>query len=457
MQSPPPNIAIIGAGLTGLVTAYYLQRAGHRITLFEQASRAGGVIETLQQNGFTWETGPNTGVLGKPEAQELFDDLGVPDLLETASPLAAKRYIWKGLRWHAIPTSPFAGLRTPLFSWRDKFSLLFEPWRPRGNNPNETLSALVQRRLGQSILDYAVDPFISGVYAGHPDIIIPRYALPKLYQLEQEYGSFLRGAWHKMRSPKSSRERKASRKTFSAQGGLQKLIDTLVTAIGPHNILLNCQNLEFSPSSTGWQSSNTHPPYSHVISTVGAHALPQLLRPLDPSLLAQAASVRYAPVAEIAVGFQRWQGMPLDGFGGLVPSKENRDLLGVLFLSSLLKNRAPSGGALFAVFVGGLRHPDYVTRSDAALRTLVAREFCNMMGVSSFKPDLFKIHRHTQAIPQYDISTPARLQAMESLEQRYPGLLIGGNGRDGIGMADRIAQGRHLAAQVLKQYARASL
>jgi len=454
MNNSKPSIAIVGTGLTGLTTAFYLRRAGFAVTLFDRAPRAGGAIRTYSRDGFVWECGPNTGVLGKPEAMELFEDLNIPGLLEIASSVGRKRYIWKGQRWEAIPSSLLAGLRTPLFSWRDKLTLPLEPFRPRGTDPEENLTSLVRRRLGQSILDYAVDPFVSGVYAGSPDVIIPKYALPKLYNLEQNYGSFIGGTIRKMLAGKSTRDRKATRQTFSALGGLQQLVDALVEQIGPQNLHLGQTQLEIQPNSEGWIVHNAQAPlgtFTHVISTIGAHALPTVLPCLRGIGHDSAFAVRYARMAEIAIGYRNWKGIPLDGFGGLVPSREKRNILGVLFLSSLMQGRAPQGGALFAVFAGGLRRPEIPDLSDDELRNLVGNEFRAMMGLNDFSPDLFEINRHEHAIPQYDSSTPARIAAMDALENRFPGLLIGGNGRDGIGMADRIAQGRRLADRIASQ------
>ena len=98
----------------------------------------------------------------------------------------------------------------PLFRWRDKFGILLEPFRTKGTNPDETVGALTIRRLGRSYLDYAVDPFLSGVYAGDPMRLVTRYAMPKLYNLEQNYGSFIRGAFAKAKQPKSDRDKLAN-------------------------------------------------------------------------------------------------------------------------------------------------------------------------------------------------------------------------------------------------------
>ena len=137
--------------------------------------------------------------------------------------------------------------------------------------------------------------------------------------------------------------------------------------------------------------------------------------------------------------------MVLDAFGGLIPFKEDRALLGVLFLSALFKDRAPEGGALFSIFLGGVRKPELCDLSTDELKVIIKREFCHIMRTKSFEPDLFKIIRYEAAIPQYEADTEFRLKAVAELEQRYPGLIIGGNLKDGIGMADRIMQAKALA------------
>ena len=201
-------------------------------------SRVGGVMHTLQKNGFTYETGPSTGSVSLPEVVELYEDLGIQDLLEQASSIAGNRFILKKGKLCALPSGLISGLTTPLFSWKDKFGMPFEPFRKRGTDPNESLSEMVRRRLGQSILDYAVDPFVSGVYAGNPDVMIPKYALPKLYNLEHNHGSFIRGTIAKMKEPKPERNKKATKKVFSTQGGLSVLAEHLEKAIGKENFVL---------------------------------------------------------------------------------------------------------------------------------------------------------------------------------------------------------------------------
>ena len=193
----PLDVVIIGAGLTGLTAAFHLKEAGLSLHLVEQRDRPGGVIESHREGGFIYESGPTTGIISHAAVPRLF--AAFPDLMCTASPEANRRLILKsmgkrtgeGQTFLPLPSSPLSGLKTPLFSMRDKLGILLEPFRSRGQKENESIAELVVRRLGKSFLDYAVDPFIGGIYAGDPHRLVTRYALPKLYALEEQHGSFI--------------------------------------------------------------------------------------------------------------------------------------------------------------------------------------------------------------------------------------------------------------------------
>lgn len=442
------KVAVIGAGLTGLTTAYYLRKKGFDVTVFEQADRVGGVIESVVEKDFIYENGPSTGVLGQPEAVALIEELGDACQLEIADEDAKFRWIWKGNRWHALPSGLMGGIQTPLFSWYDKFRILGEPFRKKGTNPDETLAALVRRRMGESFLKYAIDPFILGIYSGDPEKLVVRYALPKLYQLEQKYGSFIGGAIKKAREPKSDWDKKATREVFSMQGGLTSLIKALANAIGAEQIRLSQKGLIVERENDQYvvrKEDETLGTFDRLVSTVGGHALRKLFPFFPLAELVKIEAMPYARVAQVSVGFKKWEGIPIKAFGGLVPFYENRDVLGVLFLSSFLKGRAPEGGALLSTFLGGVRKPEMVDLDDDSIKALVEKELKSMLGLTKWQPDLLVINRYQHAIPQYGLESADRLAAITKLESQYPGLLLGGNIRDGIGMADRMKQGRQLA------------
>jgi len=456
-ESFKTDVVIIGAGLTGLTIAFYLKKAGINFKIVEKSGKTGGVIQTISEKGFVYETGPNTGVVSHPEIAELFEDLAGKCALETADPSAKRRLIWKNSQWHALPSGLWSAISTPLFTWGDKFRILGEPWRAKGVEPNENLAELVKRRMGQSFLDYAIDPFISGIYAGNPNELVTRFALPKLYQLEQDYGSFIKGAMKKAKLPKTERDKKASKEVFSAKGGLSRMIEAMTEEIGSENILLSVENTLVRPNSEGFQLQITTPEHlfsietKQLITTCGGYALSGLLPFLNEEEIAPFNELKYAAVTQVLLGFQKWKGISLKAFGGLVPGIENKNILGVLFTSSFFEGRAPKGGALLSVFMGGTKRPDIAKMDDDQIQALLNKDLPRMMSDRTLNPDMTRILRYPKAIPQYTESTGHRYEMIEKLQLKYPGLILAGNIRDGIGMADRVKQGRSIAEDLIEK------
>ena len=443
------NVAIIGAGLTGLTTAYYLKKAGIPFHIFEKSENTGGVIRSEKKAGFIFEKGPNTGVVANLELARLLEDLAKTIRVVYADETAQKRLIWKKQQWHALPSGLFSAVFTPLFTTKDKLKVAGEYFRKRGNSPTESLAETVERRLGKSFLDYAIDPFVSGVYAGDPQKLITKYAFPKLYNLEEKYGGFIKGSIKINKERSEEFKKKVNKKIFSFETGLQELTDELTKRIGKENFSLNQKDLEVKyVSSHNFLIDNRN--YTHVISTINANAIKKSFSFIDSEIIQKITSLVYAPVVEISIGFDKWQGLKLDAFGGLIPTKEKKNILGVLFISSQFPNRAPKGGAFFSVFMGGTRKREFINLTDEELIKILEKDFKKLMQLENFSPDLLEISRHPQAIAQYSNDTPLRLEAIGKAEKTYPGLLIKGSVKDGIGIADRVAQAFNTAQLIQK-------
>jgi oxygen-dependent protoporphyrinogen oxidase len=452
-QARSKDIVIIGTGLTGLTVAHKLNQKSREFLALERDSKPGGVIQTQKKNGFIYETGPNTGIVKYGEVADLFEELSEYCFPEIPDNSVKKRFILKKDRWQQLPSGLKGGIKTNLFSWKDKFRILGEPFRAPGKDPYETLDKMVRRRMGESFLNYAVDPFILGVYAGDPARIVPKFALPKLYNLEQEYGSFIGGAIKKKMEKKDSNEEKATKDVFSIKNGLENLVQSLYKSAGTENFVFNTDKVEVTPQKDGsfkviyTQNGITEIVYAnHIISTVGPYELKNILSIPENNLLDIIESVKYARVIHAAVGFSNWRGPELTGFGGLVPYIENRDILGVLYMSSFLSNRAPKNGQLLSVFLGGVRREDIYDKSDEEVKKIIEKELKSMFNLSEFNPDLLELNRYEHAIPQYGKESGQRFEAIAQLEKQYPGLILAGNMRDGIGMADRIKQAFDIAS-----------
>ncbi|WP_329903030.1 protoporphyrinogen oxidase [Porphyromonas pogonae] len=452
------DVIVIGAGLTGLTIGCHLKRAGKKVLLLEKDSVAGGQIRTMHRDGFVYELGPNTGSVSTPEVKELFELLGDRVELEVADKEASNRLIWKGNTFHPIPSSLSGALFTPLFTWYDKFRILGEPFRKKGIDPNESVGSLAQRRLGKSYLQYAVDPFLGGVYAGDPCKLVTRYALPKLYNLEADHGSFVKGTIHKMKQPKTERDRKATKEVFSAKGGFGNLIKAMSEYISSDNIHLSANIISLKRGDDGVfdvcyddEKGTRHVLRSRkVVTTVGAYALGTILSDASVEDVAQISKLQYAPVIEVAVGYKQIKPYKYKAFGGLVPSIEKRKILGILFPSDCFQGRAPQGGALYTIFMAGIKHAEYLDMTDDELKEIALCELNAMLNIDpDIKPDLIHISKYPYAIAQYYADSGERFDAIDRIERAFPGLYLGGSIRDGIGMAHRITQGTHIAQHII--------
>lgn len=450
---------IVGAGLTGLSTGYYLGKENKDFLIIESSARFGGVIDSGEENGFIYETGPNAGVLVNRESYELFEDLRSEncEVLYADKSTVMNRYISKSGKWHPLPCSFKSLLKTPLFSLRDKAGLMLEPFRGVSQNSQQSVSEFIQRRLGKSILDYAIDPFTLGVYGGDPAQLSAEFAYPRLYQLERESGSLFGGMLKRLKNRKTIDRFPHRGELFSFKGGMVNLTNELGRRVGEENIHLNSEITSITCHGPNdytvifeKEEVEFEVQAANLVLTCGSHVLQNLIPFVDSQKLQTITACPYTEIIEIGVGFKKWDGMKLDGFGGLCPHCEGHQVLGTLFISTTLPERAPKDGALLVFFVGGVRQAALCQKSDEELTEIVAFECQNMLSLPEFTPDLIKITRHKQAIPQYDLDCGFRFKQIKDLEQQFSGLKLAGDYIGGVGLTRRIAYAKQVVSDLVK-------
>ena len=451
------DAVVVGAGISGLATAHFLTREGLQVRILEKNSRVGGNIYTHWVDGFLAEYGPNSMLDTTPILHQLFADLQIEDQVEYASELAKKRYIVRAGRLHPLPLSPFAFLKTQLFSPQAKWRLLKEPFiSPSMNGHDESLADFVIRRLGREFLDYAIDPFVAGVYAGLPEKLSVRSAFPKLYDLEVKYGSLIRGA---IRGAKARRKRaeqsKQSARLLSFKDGMGTLIRALQQRFH-EEIFTDVQLTQIQRRNGGFavafrlREEQWEIEASLLVLTVPAYAYAELPLELELASKPLLTHIYYPPLAMVFFGYRKNPArMPLDGFGFLVPRKEGRRILGTLWNSSIFTNRAPEGGVALTTFVGGGRQPDLVQLSKDELIALVQKDLRDLMGITD-PPDVVIVQKWRRAIPQYEMGHHHIVEQIERDEARYPGLYISGNFRGGISVSDCIKNAYELSQRVVE-------
>ena len=180
------KIVVLGAGISGLTTAYLLYKKGADVVVLEKKKEAGGSMESVRENGCLFDRGPNSALETTPLIAQLVEELNLKDQLLYASKEANKRYILRNNNLYPLPMSPLAFIKTKLFSTGAKLRLLAEPFIGRSEDGYyQSIAEFVERRLGREFLDYAINPFVAGVYAGNPEELSVKSAFPKLYALEE--------------------------------------------------------------------------------------------------------------------------------------------------------------------------------------------------------------------------------------------------------------------------------
>jgi len=450
-NSSAPSIAVIGAGITGLTAAYRLHERGFAVKVFEKSPQVGGAIRTFRENGYLIEGGPNSLQLGATEVKQLIRDIGLDADMQIANAVAKKRFIVRGGKFLPVPMSPGSFFSTKLFCFGTKCAIFSEMLsRPRVRTTDLSLAELVRSHFTQELVDYALNPLIAGIYAGDPEKLSVRHAFPALWEAERSHGSLLRGMMAASKAKKARGESGVA-PIVSFKGGLQALPTTLAAQLPPGSVQSDATVETIIPGRPhrlvwiqGGQTCSGE--FDLVLLALPATGLAQLsFGTLAERPLAILDGIPQPPVSSLFLGYRREQvAHPLDGFGGLVPAVENRNVLGVLFSSTLFPDRAPTGHVGLTVFAGGLRQPDIARLSTEALLARIAPDLKDFVGVAT--PPVFV--RHTfwpRAIPQYILGYERYLEAIAQVEQATTGLFIGGNVRDGISLQDCIKAGEKLA------------
>ncbi|HZF07749.1 MAG TPA: protoporphyrinogen oxidase, partial [Thermoanaerobaculia bacterium] len=329
MSSETLDVLVLGGGISGLTAAFSLKRSGRRVAVLEASPRVGGAIETYDQGEWRFELGPNTVLENHPGVGALIGDIGLAGEKIVAAPGAKRRYLYKDGRLHPLPGGPGGFFGTPLFPVGAKLRLLKEPWIPRlAGDPEESVADFVRRRLGQAFLDYAVGPFVSGVYAGDPERLSVRWAVPKIAALEREHGSLIRGALARRKGPAAAGGGGAM---ISFRNGLEELPRRLAREIG--DVRTGVAARRVLRGERGFVVETTAGTLAalRVLLAVPADIAAHLLEEMTGGRSRGFAEIPYSPVAVVALGFRREDvAHPLDGFGYLVPRKEGRRTLGCL-------------------------------------------------------------------------------------------------------------------------------
>jgi len=378
------NIAIIGGGISGLTTAFYIKqfKPEAKITLFEKEDYLGGKMHTVNKNGFLIEEGSNGFLSNKPDTLELVKLSGLENLLLRSSDNARKRYIFhKSLE--ILPESAMAFIKTPLLSIKGKLRVLGEIFTPaKKDDSDESLQDFGYRRVGKEMTDVFLDAMVAGIYASTPKKISAPAAFPAVVKLEREYGSLFKGM-----IAKKKKEAGPGGILMSFKGGVSTFIEQLETKIDM-KIIKNKEKVI---------SNELEMDFDKVVLCSPAYDSAKILKNLSPTISKKLFDIEYSPVSVVGLGYDVLE-HDLEGFGLLTTSEAKKEVLGILWDSSIFFDRAEKGKKLLRVMIGGQRNPNLALKNEDELIKMAINGIKEIMNIDA-TPNIVYVKKHVKAIP----------------------------------------------------------
>ena len=455
-----PKAVIIGGGISGLSTAYYLARRGVASTLIESRPRLGGVIQTEHVEGCTIEAGPDSFISAKPAALELIRELGLADQVIGSNDYSRKTFVWKHGRlvplpeglMMMVPTRILPLLGTPLLSWSTKLRMGLELLHsPKPHDSDESVAEFIEEHYGAETVDYLAEPLLSGIYGGNPSQLSVTSVLPRFVSLARQYGSLTRGVLAE-RAKASNNNKAAPAPLFrTLKSGLQQMIDALVSALtGKVEVRqARAETVERTDGGYRVRVEGSWAEADHLVIACEAHSGSGLLASVDGRLAELLGSVPYSSSMTVALGFavSDFDRLP-EGHGFLVPKKERRRLMACTWIGAKFPFRVPEGIVVARCFLGGMDNAGVLDETDQNVLPAVIEELQRIAGFRA-EPRFTRIFRWPRSMAQYTVGHPQRLAEMEARVAGLPGLHLAGNAYEGIGIPDCIRMGKRAAEAIV--------
>ena len=455
------DVIVVGGGISGLSCAWHMAEAGLDVSLIEAQSSVGGCMQTQHRDGFLLEKGPFNVIVRDPSFQELLTAIGDQVQVVAASKDARSRYLYRNGTLMAVPTNPIALATSGLLSTGGKLRairglLLSE----RGSGEETTIGECAMRRFGRDVTDTMVSAVVSGILAGDIDKLSLDACAPKIARMDREARSLLAFGVSKMLGmfsrKKDGKPRRKWRGLVSIDQGLGAVADALAARLGAG--LVTGQRVISIARDSDWFSvtgqDNSGQEHVHqarrVVLAVPITALGTLLEPLAPGTTAIASSIDNAALTVLNLVFKREDvGHPLRGFGFLVPRNQlDIPVMGVLFADSAFPHHATPEHRLIRVFVGGIRTPDVISRSDDELVATSVGSLRDLLKIRG-EPTMIDVCPYPTAIPQYHVGHLDKIAQLRKLVAPIDGLDLVGNYLEGVSVNDCVRVGKQVAGEVV--------
>lgn len=464
------RLVIVGGGIAGLAAAYFaLEKAKKlgesiHLQLLDEKDRLGGCILTEKVGGFVIEGGPDCFLSEKPWALALCERLGLGDRLLNTNENRRVFILSKG-KLHElpegfmlmVPTSFTPFIKSSLISWPGKIRMGMDLFIPqKRSNQEESLADFVRRRLGEEALEKIAEPLVAGIHAGTPETMGLSSTFPRFIQIEEEYGSLIRGMLARRKLARKWEKRGGPKRTMfvTLKDGLGEWIDCLREKIGEEVIRLKKRVVKLRRTEKGdYQiqlSEGAFLETDAIILATPSFITAKIIEEMDPNLSEILLTIPYISSATVSLAYHRSQmNHPLDAFGFIIPRSEKRRIMASTWTSVKFDYRAPEDHVLLRVFVGGAINEELVGLSDEEMLRMIQEELKDIMDVEG-DPILTRIYRWEKSMPQYLVGHLEKVARMEERTNLRPGLFLTGCAYKGIGISDSVHDAEIVAEKAVE-------
>ena len=467
---------VVGGGIAGLTTCYRLVTESAKrgipldVKLLEAGNRVGGAIHTSKQDGFIIEHGPDVFISTKPWAKALSEELGIADQFQSTNQKERRSFVLRKGKLYPVPDGfylmapasfmPF--VKTPIFSWGGKLRMGLDWIIPcRQDDEDESLEGFITRRLGKEAFTRIAQPMIGGIYTADGKDLSLKATMPQFLEMEKKHGSIIKALVARKKASQGGASGTSGARYslfLSFKNGMQTLTDTLAAGLPDACIRLGTKvsSLNYRIQKEKWDvnlASGEQMESDLVCVALPAHHAAGLVKTVAPTLSESLASIPYASSAIVNLAFRRTDiEHSLNGMGFVVPTIEERSIIGCTFSSVKFEQRAPAGSALLRAYVGGAgsRGEAYFSRSESEIVESVLRELHELLGVKG-DPRLTLVHKHPNSMAQYHLGHLDLVAEIQAQARKLPGFALAGNAYHGIGIPDCINSGEQAASQLLEQ------
>jgi oxygen-dependent protoporphyrinogen oxidase len=461
------RIAIIGGGISGLSAAYTLEEKRQSGTpveyvLFESSPRLGGVLVTDHVDGCIIEAGPDSFLTEKPWAADLCRKVGLGDQLIGSNDSDRKTYILTkgklvelpdGLMF-MVPTKIIPTVLSPLFSVRTKLRMAAEWFHPPHKaTEDETVAQMVERHYGSEMVDLLADPLLSGVYGGEASQLSVRAVLPRFADMEAKHGSLGRAMLSARMKLAAATKAPALPLFSSLKDGMQQMVDAVVACLNASSLKTSVPVQSVIRQDNGWTVSAGYETdhFDALIMAIPTQAAAAVVQAADKDLSRDLGGIQYSSSVTVTLGYDEKVRASLPpGFGFLIPRSEGHRMLAATFVHNKFPHRAPQNRAIVRCFLGGARDEQILQVSEPGILEIVRSELREIIGLNA-EPLFARVYKWKSAMAQYSVGHLERLQRIELLRQKLPGLALAGNGYNGIGVPDCVRSGAEAAGKVLAE------